>query len=349
MRYYDWDETNSHTEVRLFVVIGARTIGKTYGARKSDVRDFLKHRWQFGQVIRRADALPQFERNFFGKLRANREFPDSEFKIESHIAYIKNAHVKSSRWRVMGYFAALSNEGEAKQLLTCDNVKNITLDEAVIDRKRHPGKRYLPDEHTTFLGLCNTMLRETPDNPKRPRIRLIGNACDLTCPHFEAAGIKTVPHYGKQYFKNGRVMLDYVPPVNADEFRQNTTIGQLLADDAESGIFFDNEFRVCDDAFVMKRPDTSRLWCVMRLGYDYALYLDIEHGLLHVTRKIPKNTGNTALFALTRDEATIDYMVLRKSSDLVKRLKKMSDANLIRYDTPQTMGNFSHVLDFLGI
>lgn len=350
MKFYDYRKTNSYTNCRVFFILGGRTIGKTYGFRKSDIADYLKHGWTFLQLVRSASDLARFERGFFSRLESNREFPGWRFNIEGDIAYIDKEREKSETgdWRVLGYFGALSKEGIAKDF-TFDSVRNITLDEAVIDRRRHPRIKYLPDEYVTLAGWVSTALRETPDNPLPvARVRLLGNACDLTCPYFEALGIDKVPDYGRHFYNRGRTMLHRVPPVESEGFREKTTVGQMLGDSMEADMFFDNEFTGFNLSYICEMPKDARLSSVLRFNRDYGIYLSLKRNIMFVSDKIPKDTGNAGLFALTRDDMTIDYPVIRRNHDYLRSISKYSDAGLIRYDSAQTMGRFSHVLDYLG-
>ena len=221
MDFYDWPRTFTYSNARWVIVISARGYGKTYGLRKQCVRDYIKKKRRFVEVVRYKSELTDIARGYFEKLQLNNEFPGYEFKYETNTFYIRKG--EGNHWEVCGYILALTDEQIAKRI-TFANVKRFIFDEGLIEHKDRY-KRYLPREFERLVGIRSSVTRPIPKDGRSyiqvngkmieddTVIYILGNAVDYTCPYFENLGIKKVPDYGRHTYMNGDVLLDYVEPI----------------------------------------------------------------------------------------------------------------------------------------
>lgn len=349
----DWKKEHSYTNVKLFFEISARTSGKTFGLRLENIENYWKHRTRFVEIVRNKTELPAFERGYFEKIALQREFPEMQYKVENDIAYIAKIppEDEDTEWEACGYFVALSAEQDLKRY-SFSQVRDFTYDEAVLDRTKNTRKRYLKDEYGLIMGIMNTALREVPGSPVRSRLHLLGNACDITCPLFQSAGVGKIPPIGRSFYGRNKIcMVNRHPAKYSKQFREQTTVGQLmgLSEEAEcdSGIFFDNEFNVGDVLAIARKPKTARHMYTIRFGRIFSVWYDFESGLVFVNDKAP-NDGKP-VFAMLRQDATIDYKILRRSSDLIKTLSNFARAGLLRYENPVMAARFGEFLEYVGV
>ena len=75
--YWDINRCLSYNCLFNFIV-GARGVGKTYGAKRFVIKKFLQNQEQFVYVRRYKDELKKMKR-FFDDIE--REFPTTEFKV----------------------------------------------------------------------------------------------------------------------------------------------------------------------------------------------------------------------------------------------------------------------------
>lgn len=374
MEYYNWPLTHSFTKVKLYIIIGERSIGKTYGLRLEVIKDYIKNGWRFCEIVRNADDLSAFSSSYFEKISNNNEFPEHIFKVEKNKAYIAKKPDKTPKidkngeyvyldsgeielidepvkWQLCGYFVALTREQKLKTL-TFDKVRNVNFDEAIIDKKRNEYARYLKNEYASLLGVINTVLRENPKNPKPARIHLLGNACDLTCPYFRAFGINKLPPKGRSFYKNRFIMIDRTEGKYAEEFRNNTTLGILMSgNDDESGVFFSNDFETISPEKLAKKPNKARFLYGLKFDkHTFGVWFSNETGYLYINSKAPseKNSGRPT-YVFTYDDLSINYQLLDRSSDLIKLLKNCAAADMIRFENELIYGEFSDFLYFIGL
>ena len=352
---YDWKLAHSYTACHLFAVLGGRSIGKTYGLRLENIEDYWRKRWRFMEFARTKDELKDLEAGYFEKIEAMGEFPDLTYKVENHRAYIAKRPAdddQEPKWELAGYFMPLTAE-QSKKRSSFFMVKNFTFDEAIIDRRQNPYARYIGNEYSTIMGYMNTALRETPDDPEKvARVQFIGNACELNAPCIRGMGVDTVPKVGRNFYGDGLAMLHRLDNRYSREFQEKTLVGQLMGlsdyGNEQAGVFFDNEFQGEYSEFIEEKTKDARLSFVLVFERRFGIWMDLKRGLVYVSKKAPKGAG-VPEFALTMKDNRIDYHLLDRSSDLIKRIKSFVKGNLIRYEDAMTAADFENVLRFIGV
>ena len=193
----------------VYLLIGARGLGKTFGVRQIFVEDYIKNKIRFAIIFRSNEVKKKVSHVFFDKLISAGLFEKYVFKTDTTYAYIaekpKNKKNKI-KWSICGYFVSLSTAQNDKQIASFDRVRNICVDEILI-KTTDIYHRYLPNEVDMVADLIDTVTRERPDsremeNLRKPRVFMLGNAVDLFNPYFERYGIKEPPKAGKYWLKN---------------------------------------------------------------------------------------------------------------------------------------------------
>lgn len=351
MRFYDWGKTHSYTSTNVFFVIGGRSIGKTYGLRKECIREYMKRQTRFVEVVRTKNELDSVQRNYFGKLVQQDEFPGWSFKTEGGEAYMARTpdEEESPEWELIGYFVALTNEQREKKR-TFVNVRDIIFDEAIIDRGVSPYSRYLPDEWGTLLGIANTVYREIPGiTPKDKRIHLLGNACDMQCPLFASLGITTVPEKGERTFYpdangNKHAIMVHRVEQNAETYKTDTVVGGL-ATGSQAAMFYENEFSEEGSEFISGIPRSAEHVYNLQYGRTMGVYIDYSTGLVYIGR--PRDKNRT--YVLAKSDMKINYVFLSNGSNVLKFLRNMYTVGGIRYEDAGYMGSFYALLDVIGL
>lgn len=350
MKYYDWAKTLSYNRKWNFILT-PRGYGKTFGFRLRALNAFKKKKKLFLEILRTKDEIAPVASNYFGKVQAEGYFPYLEFEyvMKERTMYARDKRFDDSAWEVIGYFVAMTEEQFLKKLTFSDGkrVSAIMLDEAIIEKKDRR-RRYNQREFEIINGIISTVTRETPSNPYTGKIFLCGNVVDLTCPLFEALGVDKVPSDYGYYFYKKNVLLHYAEPINREGFEQETTTGQALAGTAEGDKLFGNVFEGSNSTLhIARKPKQAKYW----KGYAYkgqvfGLWIDHAGGLVHVTDGAPKNQD---VFALTFEDGTINYVLVRVNSKPVKILGDLFYQRLLRFEDVQTREKFADMCLSLGI
>lgn len=235
-KYYNIGELLSRNGIINFV-IGPRGNGKTYGAKKWAIKDFLNNGKQFIYLRRYSNELKNAQ-NFFDDI--GKEFPDVQFRVNGHTAECSTSTDSDGKaeWRTMGTFIALSVSQQVKSVPFPD-VNKILFDEFILD---NGFVRYLADEVRVFLDFMVTVDRFR-DNPVRAV--LMANSTSINNPYFAYFGIH-VPTDG-EFFRtnNGTVVAQFPKSRNYVKSAQSSPLGVLIDgsrynDYALGNVFFDN-------------------------------------------------------------------------------------------------------------
>lgn len=351
MEYYNWQRTLSHSDALAYMVIGAKGVGKTFGARKLCIEDFLKSGARFGEISRHKDESEDVSAGYFEKLAPF--FPEWQFKTDNRFGYIAPAcgEDETPDWSVCCYFIALSTFQKSKRK-NYVNVRTLLFDEFIID-SRDRYHRYIRNEYGILCNVVDSVLRETPDGSGKidKRILLMANACDLTCPHLEGFGIKSLPkQFGYSRHKRRKTLLHYVDPAESAARATDTLVGWMVEGTDEGSMMFGNEFVGLDGGgFIESKSKGANYYCGFAFnGHRFAIWLDKATAVFYVTKKFPKKL-DTPLYFLVMDDGRIDYQAIRRNEKICRMLGDLHYKGLLRYDSAVTREMFKTLLKTIGV
>ena len=174
--YYSFDKVLSYNAVYNFV-IGARGLGKTFGAKKKAINDYLNKGWQFIYLRRYKDEVKDVRSSFFADIA--HFYPDVQFRVkgkEAQITWDIDAEDKSKEWHVIGYFLCLSRSQSYKSV-SFHMVHTIIYDEFIIEKGV---VHYLANESKVFNDFYSTVDRYQD----RTRVLFLANSMSIMNPYF---------------------------------------------------------------------------------------------------------------------------------------------------------------------
>lgn len=347
-KYYNWQDIFSRQtghNAEIVIVIGARSIGKTFGLRLELVKRCIKTGMAFVNLSRYKEEIQAIKQNYFSKLQSEGFFTDYQFKVEKNTAYVALIG-DNPDWKPICYFMALTAFQRDKQT-TFANVRDVIFDEAILD-KRDQYHRYLPYEFSLFADALSTAFREQPDDNISRHVYILGNACDLTAPYLKEYGIDKPPDFGFKWLKDNTVLLHRVEPWDADERRAQTLVGRMLDGSDAAKVAFDNEFDLGSSSDIgSKTPNARFAFAVRYSAQTFAVWMDYKTGMVYVNDHVPKGSGKP--FALTKKDGAVDYNQIRKNDNLMQLLSGLHYAGNVRYSSYGIREAFAEVLTFIGI
>ena len=348
-RFYRWDKTFSRQtgdNGEICIVVGAKNTGKTFGLRLQCIEDYLTRKVPFCEICRTKAERDSVKVGYFDKLQHDGFYTDFEFKVEKDTGYINIGTHEEPDWQLICYFVALSAFQQEKKRTFAKPYRFI-FDEAIIDTKDR-FHRYLKDEFLILANLLDTISRQQPGDDYRYRLFILGNACDLTAPYFRYLGIDTIPSFGYHWYRNKSVLLHYVEPWDAQERKEKTLVGRMLAGSDESSMVFDNLFEKSTGKGIMqKTPNAKYSYALVFNKQRFAVWIDYKRGLFFINDYIPKEAKN--IYTLTKKDGRIDYNAVRKTDALMKILIETYYLGGLRYSSVFIRESFHEVLGFLGI
>lgn len=348
--YYDWNSVFSRQvngNARLALVIAARSVGKTFGLRLRCIKDYMKRGKKFIELVRYDSELKDagsIRENYFGRIKQLGYYPDYIFRVDGNKGYIAEES-DNPKWREIMQFVSLSRFQKEKKK-TFSDIGRIIFDEFIIDR-RDRYSRYLKDEYQIFAEMISTITREDNSNADT-KVYMLGNAVDFaSCPYFEALGIDEIPSFGFHYYKNKSILLHYVSPAEYDIEQDKTLAYKLLEGSDEHATMFGNKFLKTAHDYIKKRTsDAKYSYSLSFLGDVLSVWMDYKHGLVFVSQDRPKSES---VYALTTEDNKINYMMVKRSSAIIKSIVDLYYSGYIYYENYIVKDRFRAVMNFLGV
>lgn len=349
MAKYYYDRLKSQILPRnadVNLIIGARGLGKTYGVRRYMLEDYIKNGYCFVEITRYREENNDVAANYFDRIIEDNIFPDYDFRVRNKIAEAR--HNGDSEWRTCGYFIPLSLQQQKKKS-TYVRVRNICMDEIIIDTddRYH---RYLKNEYEQLAKLVDTVTRERADDAgmRKPRIFLLGNACDAFNPYFQHYDVPLEPSFGLQWLDGKTCLFDYIQDAAYAEAKtKHTVAGRMLKNNSD--MTAENRFKHHDTSFLAKPHAHAKLSYVFRWMHgDYGISIDLRCGYVFVCATYDRST-RVPCFAVTRDDNRLNYLTANIAKDIIKNLTEYYALGYLRYDTVQTQHAISDMLHAFGV
>lgn len=346
--FYNWSKTLTY-DADVTMVVGARGIGKTYGLRKQFIKDYIKNEYRFVEVCRYKNELISVANGYFS--RVQNEYPDYLFKTNGTIAYIAKKPKEKAKpeWEIIGYFVALSQAQQLKKQ-TFNNVKRICFDEAILD-KNDRYHFYLKNEYIVLANVIDTVSRERVGaNSIKPRLYLLGNACNLLNPYFVAYNIEDIPKEGFSWHANKTMLLDFVKDSEyAKDKLEHTVAGRMLANVNSGEISANNEFIDINKDYIYKKTKISKFeFGIVYRGDKFGVWLDNNEGYYYISDKIPNNTIKP-IYSISVKDNKINYIAAGRMAKELKYFMSLWNYGIIRYESVPLKEKFVDTLAAFGI
>ena len=294
--FYNYDKLISYNALFNFV-LGERGVGKTYGATKFVINDFIKRGNQFVYLRRYKTELKNSVPKFFDSLIKNNEFKEHKFSVKDNTFYVDG--------KVCGYAIPLSTANILKST-SFASVKTIIFDEFIIDKGTY---HYLQNEVVQLLDIVETIgrLRDI-------RVLFLGNAISITNPYFAYFNL-SLPYKSEfKTFKDGLILVNYIKNEAYRETKKQTRFGKLIKDTSYGKYAIDNEFLRDSKSFICKKQGECKHQFVLIVkGNKYGVWYNYDSGLMYVSQDYDPNCP--IIFTLTIDDHSDKTILIKARSN----------------------------------
>lgn len=310
MHFYNYNRVLSYN-IPVNVLIGERGCGKSYGAKKFVIKQFLKNRSQFLYLRRYENELKSvFEKDknnpkdFFDDVK--KDFPNIELQAKHKKFYIDG--------ECFG-FAKRMTEAQDLKSSVYENIKIIILDEYPIEKNK---RYYLPDEGMILMNIFDSIIRNRND----VKIFILGNAVEGIeyCPLFSFFDL-TLPYNNDiKLFKDNTILVQYMNNEQFRKDRENTLIGKLAKGTKYEDYAIKNKILDKNNNFIEKKKGTSKFaFAFIYNGLTYGVWNDYQEGKIFVSLDYNKNTP--FLYSMTLRDHTPNTMMF----NAIKKLNFWKD------------------------
>ncbi len=287
--YYNYDRIISY-DALLNILIGERGVGKTYGASKLVVKDFIKRGRQFVYLRRYKTELSKSSKKFFSELIKNNEFPEHQLEVKGSTFLIDE--------QIAGYSMTLSTAQQLKGT-NFTGVRYIIFDEFLIEEGQG---HYLKNEVLSFLGLIESVARM-----HEVKVFMLANAVSEINPYFLFFDL-TLPYNNDiKLFKDNLILLQYMRNEAYREAKKQTKFGKLIAGTDYEGYAVNNKFYDDNKNFIEKKSGKAKFsFSFIYKGNTLGIWIDYDNGKMYVSNDF---IDNGLCFATTTEDHSPNTML----------------------------------------
>lgn len=341
LAYYSYSKIMSFNAY-YNIIIGARGLGKTFGAKKLVISRAIKTGEQFVYLRRYKDELKVSKDAFFADIAE--EFPEWDFRINGYVAEMAPADsrdVKGREWQTIGHFVALST-AQSKKGVSYHAVKWILFDEFIIEKGAVP---YLPNESVAFMNFYSTVDRWKD----KTRVFFLANAVSMMNPYFLAWDIK--PDEEGEFVKRRRVTVrdktvDYIVCHFADsaEFSKGvykTAFGQFIAESEYADYAVGSEFADNHDNLLrLKTASAKYLYSIETKHGIFTVWIDVIGGNYYIQERRPKQEK---MLTLLTEKMAEGKTLVQYNDRLVQSIRTAFRNSHAFFDNQKTRNAFAEI------
>lgn len=325
--YYSFDRLLSYGGT-INMAVGARGLGKTYGAKRLVIRNAIRKGEEFVYMRRFKTELKHVS-TFFNDIAA--EFPDYEFRVAGRVASYRRRGDEDAAWATMGYFIALSSAATLKSV-SYPKVTVVIFDEFIIETG---SRRYLPGEVDTFLDLYSTIDR----NRDRVRVLMLSNAVRSVNPYFVEWHLrpgKTIQRRGCGY-----VVCEIIDNAAFADRVSETKFGKFIrASSPEYAKYaIDNEFADDTPALLGRKPPDAVVAGIIRTRVG-VFSVWVKGREYWVQKRLPKSARRWC-YAIRPDDGET---LLTRSHPYTEMMRSAFRSGRMRFDCVESREMFWSVM-----
>lgn len=320
--YYNVGNTLSRHKLFNFVV-GPRGAGKTYGAKKEAMKNWIEKGEQFVYLRRYHTEMPESQmKNFFADVY--KEYPDHEWKANHGIFRCDN--------QVVGWYFPLSKAQMLKSI-PFPNVTLIVFDEFVINTGMY---HYLQNEVTNFLEAYSTIARDR-DVP----VLFLSNSVTFSNPYFLFFDLHLEP--GQRVKIKGDISLEYVENERFTDHMKSTRFGKLIEGTRYSEYAIENKFLLDTETFIEKMSSACNYIATLIFdGYACGLYRDMGTGIYYLSESVDRTCKYK--LALSSSVHDINTQLITKTNLVYKTVSDAYSEGNLRFETMKVKNAASVIL-----
>lgn len=322
------------------IIIGARGLGKTFGAKKLIIGRAIKTGEQFVYLRRYKDELKISKDAFFADIAE--EFPEWDFRINGYTAEMAPAEtrdVKGREWQLIGHFVALST-AQSRKGVSYHAVKWILFDEFIIEKG---ATHYLPQEDIAFMNFYSTVDRWKD----KTRVFFLANAVSMMNPYFLAWDIK--PDQEGEFVKRRTdpvtgiafIACHFADSAAFSKGVYQTAFGKFIAGSEYADYAVGSEFADNHDHLLQLKTAAAKYVYTMETKQGvFSVWLDGVNRKFYIQERRPKQE---IIFTLLTDKMAEDKTLLRYNDKMVQTLRTAFSNSNMFFDTAKTRNAFAEI------
>lgn len=326
LKYYNFGPILSRNAVYNFV-IGARGLGKTYGAKKKAIKDYLTKGDQFIYLRRYSTELKSALPSIFADI--SHEFPNVAFKVHGQDLMIKRGDGKNDKWEIIGFGVALS-KAQQKKSVAYPKVKTIIFDEFIIDRG---AVHYLPEEAKAFNDFFSTVDRWKD----KTRVLFLANSVSIMNPYFVEYNIK--PDDAEWVtMGEGFLCAHFAPSAEFSTGVYKTRFGAFIAGTEYANYSVEGEFSDNSDTLIEQKSAKAKYYCTLETkNGTFSIWIDYSGPLFYIQEKRPKQE---IVWTMLPERMAEGKTLVNYTDKMIQNLRSGYSRGRVTFSSPQARNAF---------
>lgn len=334
--FYDFGPILSRNGVYNFVV-GGRGIGKTYGAKKLAIKNYLRRGDQFIYLRRYRTELSSSVRTFFDDVVT--EFPGYGFKSDNGVFQLtRDPDSDKPTWETIGYPAALS-QSQSKKSVSYPKVTLIVFDEFIIEKG---SIRYMPDEEVVFNNFYSTVDRYQD----RVRVLFLANSVSIMNPYTMAYRLE--PN-GREFMSrhHGFVQCHYPASTDFVNAVSSTRFGQFISNTEYGEYALNNVFHDSSDSLIERKSgDATYYMSIVGPHRVYSVWRESQPRGGSVFYVQTKRPSQEILMTFDPNKVNEDATLLTSGDDLTSILRSAFRHGRMFFDSATSRNDFVRTIGY---
>lgn len=296
MNYYNYDRVISYN-IPVNCLFGERGVGKSFGAKKYVIKDYIKKKHKFLYLRRYEKELNSVfdpEHPFFNS-SIKEIFPEHKLYTKGKKFYCDDE-----------CFGIAKRLTEAQDLKSgeYEDIKTIIIDEYPIEKNR---RYYLPDEGMILMSIFDSIARNRNDI----RIFILGNAVEGLeySPLFTFFDLSLPYNNDIKLFHDNTILVQYMQNLEFRKERENTLIGKLAKGTKYFDYAINNKILDKNNNFIEKKQGSAKFsFAFIYNNETYGVWNDYHLGKVYVSKDY--NKFSYAIFTLTLKDHQPNTMMI---------------------------------------
>lgn len=332
--YYNYTKLFSFNGTYNFLV-GGRGLGKTYGAVKKGIKDYIRHGHEFVYLRRYKSELVAAKMSFF--IAVQSEFPDHDFRVNGNKGQIAHKSTRGDKreWHDICYFVALST-AQSQKSVNYTNVRLIIFDEFILETSN---QNYLREEATVFNNFYSTVDRWQD----KTRVLFLANSVSIANPYFLEYDIVPDKEDNGEFITraNGFIVCHFP---NAKEFQESvyaTQFGQFIQQTDYAKYSVGNEFADNNDRLIERKGSKAFFMYALETRVStFSVWNDPIANRYYIQESVPKNAD---VYTLVPENVEEDKPLLMPTDPPIKSLRTAFRHARAYFDKPNTRNAFIEI------
>ena len=313
----------NNNKPEIYGICGTRSAGKTTSVTKYVIDNFLKKKQKFMFMYRFNYELDDCAEKIFKDVK-NIFYEDLEFSSKKRMQNIY--HELFINNESCGYAIAINGADMIKKNSHLFSDTSVM----VFDEFQSETNHYCSNEIKKFMSIHTSVARGKGEQVRFVPVFMMSNNVSLLNPYFTALGISSRLQENTKFLRGEGFVFEFTSNESARQSQLKSQFNKAFSTQEYVNYSANNKYLNDKTAFIEKVQGKNNYFCTIKV-YDkeFAIREFTELGIMYCDSSVDK-TYRIKICATT-DEHEINFIMLRRNSDLLNTLRYYFEHGCFRF------------------